>query len=204
MSRKKHKYPLDLTEPGFEHFIRDAIIPLFAKFRTTTQVVNFVMESQEKYFVKEVHKSRNEMREMIRTMNPHNAKFNRAKWGELFDECRQEFVSDLRSQIGATASMTTNLIYNAIKNARLQITTIKDLHEAVKLLAMLEKLSSKNISEPDLEKTLLELNTIPIQPIDNALEAIPERETHATGNPSELANELSPGKNGQKKSPEAV
>ena len=69
---------------------------------------------------------------------------------------------------------------------------------------MLEKLSSEKISELDFEKTLSELNAIPIQPIDNALEAIPERETHATGNPSKLVNELFPGKNGQKKSPEAV
>lgn len=124
------------------------IIKEFARFRTTTQVLDLLEDLQKNRFLKKVHQSREELREMIRTVNPHNAKFNRAKWGDLLDECRQEFLAELRTQMAQTAVTTANLLYKMVKNASIQqIRTIKDLHEYVKLLNTFEKLNSDSNDE---------------------------------------------------------
>ena len=120
----------------------------FARFRTTAQVLDWLQSQQERLCIKKVHQSRAELREMIRTFNPHNAKFNRAKWGNLLDECRQEFVAELRTRMKQTAVTTATLLSNLIKNASIQqIRTVKDLHEYVKLLNTFEKLNSDSNDE---------------------------------------------------------
>ena len=124
------------------------IIEEFARFRTTTQVLDFLEDLQKEQWLKKIHQSRNELREMIRTVNPHNAKFNRAKWGDLLDECRQEFLAELRTQMAQNAVTTATFLHKMIENASIQqIRTIKDLHEYVKLLNTFEKLNSDSNDE---------------------------------------------------------
>ena len=145
MSNKKFDKPIN---PDNYPNLPIIIIKEFARFRTTTQVLDLLEDIQKEAFLKKVHQSREELREMIRTFNPHNAKFNRAKWGDLFDECRQEFLAELRTQMAQTAITTANRLYKMIENASIQqIRTIKDLHEYVKLLNTFEKLNSDSNAE---------------------------------------------------------
>ena len=145
MPNKKYDKPLNLDDYPKLPIL---IIEEFARFRTTTQVLDCVEGVQKKFFLKKVHQSRDELREMIRTVNPHNAKFNRTKWGDLFDECRQEFLAELRTQMAQTAVKTANLLRTMIENASIQpIRTIKDLHEYVKVLNAFEKLNSDSKAE---------------------------------------------------------
>ncbi len=145
MSNKKFDKPLNLDNYPNLPII---LIEEFARFYTTTQILDFLEDLQKESFLKKVHQSRDELREMIRTVNPHNAKFNRAKWGELFDECRQEFLAELRTQMAQTAVTTANRLYKMIENASIQqIRTVKDLHEYVKLLNTFEKLNSDSNDE---------------------------------------------------------
>ena len=145
MPNKKLDKPLNLDNyPN----LPIGIIEEFARFRTTTQVLDFLEDIQKEALLKKVHQNREELREMIRTVNPHNAKFNRAKWGDLLDECRQEFLAELRTQMAQTAVKTANLLHKMIVNASIQqIRTIKDLHEYVKLLNTFEKLNSDSNDE---------------------------------------------------------
>ena len=145
MPNKKLDKPLNLDNyPN----LPIVIIKEFARFRTTTQVLDFLEDIQKEALLRKVHQNREELREMIRTMNPHNAKFNRAKWGDLLDECRQEFLAELRTQMAQTAVKTANLLHEMVVNASIQqIRTIKDLHEYVKLLNTFEKLNSDSNDE---------------------------------------------------------
>lgn len=143
------------------------IIKEFARFRTTTQVLDLLEDIQKEAFLKKVHQNREELREMIRTFNPHNAKFNRAKWGDLLDECRQEFLAELRTQMAQTAVTTANLIHKLVENARIpEIRTVRDLHELVKLLNTFEKLNSD--SDAEIAQALSEV-TLP-QPLIGMLQ----------------------------------
>ena len=145
MSDKKYDKPLN---PDNYPNLPIVIIKEFAHFRTTTQVLDMLEDLQKKLWLKKVHQSRDELREMIRTVNPHNAKFNRTKWGDLFDECRQEFLAELRTQMAQTAVTTVDLLHQMIEDASIQpIRTIKDLHEYVKLLNTFEKLNSDSKAE---------------------------------------------------------
>ena len=145
MADKKYDKPLN---PDNYPNLPIIIIKEFARFRTTTQVLDWLEDIQKEGFLKKVHQSRDDLREMIRTVNPHNAKFNRAKWGDLLDECRQEFLAELRTQMAQTAVKTANLLSNLLKNASIQqIRTVKDLHEYVKLLNTFEKLNSDSDAE---------------------------------------------------------
>ena len=136
------KYDIPLNPDNFPN-LPILTIKEFARFRTTTQVLDRLEDIQREFFLKKVHQSRDELREMIRTVNPHNAKFNRTKWGNLFDECKQEFLAELRTQMAQTAVKTANLLHKMVENASIQqIRTIKDLHEYVKLLNTFEKLNS--------------------------------------------------------------
>ena len=145
MPDKKYDMPLNLDNlPNLPIMI----IKEFARFRTTTQVLDLLENMQKEVLLKKVHQSRDELREMIRTVNPHNAKFNREKWGDLLDECRQEFLAELRTQMAQAAVETANLLHKMIENASIQqIRTIKDLHEYVKLLNTFEKLNSDSDAE---------------------------------------------------------
>ena len=145
MSNKKYDKPLN---PDNYPNLPIVIIEEFARFRTTTQVLDLLEDLQKESFLKKVHQSRDELREMIRTVNPHNAKFNRAKWGDLLDECRQEFLAELRTKMAQTAVKTANLLHKMIENASIQqIRTVKDLHEYLKLLNTFEKLNSDSDAE---------------------------------------------------------
>ena len=145
MPDKKFDKPLNPDNyPNLPVFI----IAEFARFRTTTQVLDYLENTQEISILKKAHQSRDELREMMRTMNPHNAKFNHAQWGDLLDECRQEFLAELRTQMAQTAVTTANLLYKIVRNANIQqIRTVKDLHEYVKLLNTFEKLNSDSNDE---------------------------------------------------------
>ena len=145
MSNKKLDKPLNLDNYPNLPII---IIEEFARFRTTTQILDFLEDLQKELLLKKVHQNRDELREMIRTVNPHNAKFNRVKWGDLLDECRQEFLAELRTQMAQTAVTTANRLHKMIENASIQqIRTIKDLHEYVNLLHTFEKLNSDSNDE---------------------------------------------------------
>ncbi|RKU05698.1 hypothetical protein C6502_22480 [Candidatus Poribacteria bacterium] len=145
MPDKKFDKPLNPDNyPNLPMFI----IEEFARFRTTAQVLDFLENTQKRSILKKVHQSRDELREMMRTMNPHNAKFNRAKWGDLLDECRQEFLAELRTRMAQTAVTTANLLYKMVRNASIQqMRTVEDLHEYVKLLKTFEKLNSDSNDE---------------------------------------------------------
>lgn len=145
MPTKKRDKPLNPENyPG----LPIAVIKEFARFRTTAQVLDWLESSQEHLCIKKVHQSRDALREMIRTFNPHNAKFNRSKWGNLFDECRAEFIAELRTQLAQTAVSTANFLHTLINNASIQqIRTVKDLHEYVKLLNTFQKLNSDSNDE---------------------------------------------------------
>ena len=145
MSDKKYDKPLN---PDNYPKLPIIVIEEFAHFRTTTQVLDWLEDIQKGLWLKKVHQSREELREMIRTFNPHNAKFNRAKWGDLLDECRQEFLAELRTQMAQTAVTTANRLHKMIENASIQqIRTVKDLHEYVKLLNTFEKLNNDSDAE---------------------------------------------------------
>ncbi len=73
MPDKKFDKPLNLD--NFPN-LPIILIEEFARFRTTTQVLDWLEDIQKEAFLKKVHQSRDELREMIRTVNPHNAKFN--------------------------------------------------------------------------------------------------------------------------------
>ena len=145
MSNKKYGKPINPENyPNFPI----VIIKEFARFHTTEQVLDLLEALQKESVLKKVHQTRDQLREMIRTFNPHNAKFNREKWGDLLDECRQEFLAELRTQMAQTAVETANLLHKMIENAKIQpIHTIKDLHEYVKLLNTFEKLNSDSDAE---------------------------------------------------------
>ena len=117
MADKKYDKPLN---PDNYPNLPIILIKEFARFRTTTQVLDWLEDIQKEGFLKKVHQSRDELREMIRTVNPHNAKFNRAKWGDLLDECRQEFLAELRTQMAQAAVTTANLLYKMATNASIQ------------------------------------------------------------------------------------
>ena len=145
MPKKKYGKPINPDNyPDFPIIV----IRWFAHFYTTAQILDSLEDAQKEGWLKKVHQSRNKLREMIRTFNPHNAKFNRAKWGDLLDECRQEFLDELRTQMAQTAVKTANLLHKMIENASIQqIHTIKDLHEYVKLLNTFKKLNSDSNDE---------------------------------------------------------
>ena len=145
MPDKKLDIPLNPENfPGLPIFV----IKEFARFRSTPQVLDSIEEMQKTSILKNAHQNRNDLREMIRTFNPHNAKFNRAKWGNLFDECQQEFLAELRSHMAQTALRTASLLHGLIKKANIQpLRTIKDLHEYVKLLNTFKKLNSDSNDE---------------------------------------------------------
>ena len=180
MPDKKYDKPLNPENfPGLPIFV----IKEFARFRPTTQVLDSLEDMQKVKILKNVHQSRDELREMIRTFNPHNAKFNREKWGNLFNQCRQEFVAELKTQIAQTAVVTADLLRKLLKNASIQqIRTVKDLHEYVKLLNTFNKLTSE--SNDEIAQALSEV-ILPQPPIEML-----ETETLKT-------EMLKPGMNGQ-------
>ena len=146
MTNRKEQQPIDLTHPRWELYIREIIIPAFAQFKTTKQVVDMIMEAQEKWVVKKHHRYRSEIREMIRTFNPNNAKFNHAKWGELFEECRQEYLADIRSQMSETARLFCVQIQHTIRNMKLQVTDPRELHEMLHLFKTFRDIQSNDES----------------------------------------------------------
>ena len=180
MSNKQFDKPLN---PENYPNLPIIIIEEFARFRTTTQVLDWLEDIQKEAFLKKVHQSRDELREMIRTVNPHNAKFNRAKWGDLLDECRQEFLAELRTQMAQTAVTTANLIHKLVENARIpEIRTVRDLHELVKLLNTFEKLNSD--SDAEIAQALSEVT-------------LPQPSTEMLQTKASTTEMLQPGMNGQ-------
>ena len=156
MSNIKEKKSLDLSAPETHTWLVPQIIEKFAHFEDTTTVVNALMLFQEEEIDEKFHKSRNELREMIRTFNPNNAKFNHAKWGELLQTLRSEFIADLRSQTGSSISNMLQSINGAVKNANIKIETPKDLLDAARAMELLQKITRGSSDDPMDLKALSE------------------------------------------------
>ena len=93
---------------------------------------------------------------MIRTFNPNNAKFNHAKWGELFEESRREFIADLRSKTGDSVSTMLAKINSAVKTASISIETPKDLLDAARAMELLQKITRGSDDSPlDLKNIVI-------------------------------------------------
>ena len=122
----KLQKPLDFSN---EVFVCEYIIRKFAECYTTSQVLDFLEKVQAHLTDKKFHVSRDELREKIRTMNPNNKKFNRSKWGEIYDECKQEYLADLNNKIDKATDRFTDCIMQALENAKVEITSVKDLRE---------------------------------------------------------------------------
>lgn len=141
---KRDYNPFDFKDPANLQHAAEQCIPRFARFSTTSEVVDWLVKHQEERVTKKYHKTRKEIRESIRTINPNNAKFNKAKWGELYEECRAEYVADMRNQMCDTVSRITRQINIAVRHARLGllIRTPEQLHEVLKLIQTLQDIQS--------------------------------------------------------------
>ena len=148
MAAIKRKEALDLSNPDLDGWLVPHIIIKFAAFADTSAVVDALMKYQEDGVDPTLHKSRNELREMIRTFNPNNAKFNHAKWGELLAESRREFIADLRSQTGDSVSTMLTKINTAVNNAQIRIKTPKDLLDAARAMEILQKITKGSSDNP--------------------------------------------------------
>ena len=144
----KRKEGLDLSNPDRDGWIVPHIIAKFAAFQDTSAVVNSLMKYQENKIDPTLHKSRTEIREMIRTYNPNNQKFNHDKWGELLEVERSEFIADLRSQTGDSVSTMLTTIHRAVKNAKIKIETPKDLLDATRAMETLQKITKGSDDNP--------------------------------------------------------
>ena len=154
----KRKEGLDLSNPDRDGWVAPLIVGFFAAYWDTSAVVDALMEYQEDEIDPKAHKSRAEMREMIRTFNPNNAKFNHAKWGELLEMSRREFIADLRSKIGDSVSTMLAKIHSAVKTASIKIETPKDLLDAARAMALLQQIT-KGSSDNPMDLKALESGT---------------------------------------------
>lgn len=144
----KRKEGLDLSNPDRDGWLVPHIITKFAAFQDTRAVVDALMKYQEDKIDPTLHKNRTEIREMIRTLNPNNAKFNHDKWGELLEESRREFIADLRSQTGDSVSRMLTKINRSVKNANIKIETPKDLLDAARAMEILQKITKGSGDNP--------------------------------------------------------
>ena len=153
----KLQKPLDFSN---EVFVCEYIIRKFAECCTTSQVLDFLENAQAHAIDKKFHVSRDELREKIRTMNPNNRKFNRAKWGEIYDECKQEYRANLHSKIDKATDRFTDCILQALDNATLEITSVKDLRELLTLTQSLSTFALERIDSPDITTAIMQLRGI--------------------------------------------
>ncbi len=160
--------PLDLSDPDQAARFVPQIIAKFAAFMDTRAVVNALMKHQDEHISPMVHKSRREIREMIRTFNPNNAKFNHAKWGQLLEESRREFIADLRSKTGNSISTMLAKINSAVKTASISIETPKDLLDAARAMELLQRITRGSDDSP------LDLKALPLPPT-GSLGASPQK-----------------------------
>ena len=155
--------PLDLSDPDQAARFVPQIIAKFAAFMDTRAVVNALMKYQDEHIAPMVHKSRREIREMIRTFNPNNA-----KWGELLEESRREFIADLRSKTGNSISTMLAKINSAVKTASISIETPKDLLDAARAMELLQRITRGSDDSP------LDLKALPLPPT-GSLGASPQK-----------------------------
>ena len=106
---------------------------------------------------KKYHLRRDRIREQIRTMNPNNKKFNRAKWGDIYEECKQEYLSDLHIKIVKATDRFSDCIMQALDNAKVEITTVKDLRELMTMTQSLSAFALERIDSPDLSRSIVQL-----------------------------------------------
>ena len=154
----KRKEGLDLSNPDLDGWVAPKIVGFFGAYSDTSSVVDALMKYQEEQIDPKAHKSRDELREMIRTFNPNNQKFNHAKWGELLEELRREFIADLRSQTGDSISRMLTTINQAVKTAQIKIETPKDLLDAARAMALLQQIT-KGSSDNPMDLKALESGT---------------------------------------------
>ncbi len=153
----KLQKPLDFSK---EAFVCEYIIRRFAECCTTNQVLDLLEKVQEHVTDKEFHLSRDQIRERIRTMNPNNKKFNRAKWGEIYQECKQEYLANLHSKIDKATDRFTDCIMQALNNAKVEITTVKDLRELLTMTQSLSTFALERIDSPDIATAITQLRGI--------------------------------------------
>lgn len=146
--------PLDFTR---EAFVRECIIRKFAECYTTSQVVDALVNVQEQVIEKKCHLTRDQIREQIRTMNPNNKKFNRAKWGDFYEECNQEYVANLHSKIHKATDRFSDCIMQALENAKVEITSVNDLRELLTMTQSLSAFALARIDSPDIAAAILQL-----------------------------------------------
>ena len=151
---KKLQEPLDFTR---EAFVRECIIRKFAECYTTSQVVDVLVKVQEQVIDKKFHLTRDQIREQIRTMNPNNKKFNRAKWGDFYEECNQEYLADLHSKIHKATDRFSDCIMQALENAKVEITSVNDLRELLTMTQSLSAFALARIDSPDIAAAILQL-----------------------------------------------
>ena len=183
--------PMDIWDPENQYLL-DWVILSYAQFKNTTQIVDAMLEHQTKEFPESTHKTRSELREMIRTINPQNAKFNQEKWGDLLETYRQEFVAELRTQMCDNVGNIIKVINTALANATIQIRTPKDVVDCLKIMKLVQEISQdgkKDSSHLDLS-VLGSIATPPLEPATTETVESPQTEALA---PAES------GKNGQPK-----
>ena len=151
---KKLQEPLDFSK---EAFVCEYIIRQFAECCTTSQVLDLLEKVQEHVTDKKYHLRRDRIREQIRTMNPNNKKFNRAKWGDIYEECKQEYLSDLHIKIDKATDRFSDCIMQALDNAKVEITTVKDLRELMTMTQSLSAFALERIDSPDLSRSIVQL-----------------------------------------------
>ena len=144
----KRKEGLDLSNPDGDGYLAPQIVCKFAAYWDTGAVVDAVMKYQEDKIDPTLHKTRTEIRDMIRTFNPNNQKFNHDKWGELLEAERREFIADLRSQTGHSVSTMLTTINRAVKNANIKIESPKDLLDAARAMEILQKITKGSSDNP--------------------------------------------------------
>lgn len=150
----KLQKPLDFSK---EAFVCEYVIRKFAECCATSQVLDFLVNLQEHAIDKKFHLTRDQIREQIRTMNPNNKKFNRAKWGEMYDECKQEYLADLNNKIDKATDRFTDCIMQALENAKLEITSVKDLRELLTMTQSLSSFALTRIDSPDIATAIVQL-----------------------------------------------
>ena len=154
---KTFQGPLEFSK---EAFVRECIIRKFAECCTTSQVLDLLVKVQEHVTEKKCHLTRDQIREQIRTMNPNNKKFNHAKWGDIYEECKQEYLSDLHIKIDKATDRFSDCIMQALDNAKVEITTVKDLRELMTMTQSLSTFALERIDSPDIATAITQLRGI--------------------------------------------